>query len=192
MGATRSQNVVRPERCEAFRMTDPFLEAFVPQLLATIVGGVIGVFAVWLAFGWQRRASAQDGVDQAVEYLLRRIAEYVSDLDAYKRDIGLVNWSAGQRPQRYVPHAAGVSIAVELLRMRTKGKERKVADEVGKAWSLAAAATLDKRGTACGFLAGAISDWRLGASPSEIADGLETVRQLALKDDESEIGTVEN
>ncbi|WP_022891599.1 hypothetical protein [Agromyces subbeticus] len=173
-------------------MTDPFLEAFVPQLLATIVGGVIGVFAVWLAFGWQRRASAQDGVDQAVEYLLRRIAEYVSDLDAYKRDIGLVNWSAGQRPQRYVPHAAGVSIAVELLRMRTKGKERKVADEVGKAWSLAAAATLDKRGTACGFLAGAISDWRLGASPSEIADGLETVRQLALKDDESEIGTVEN
>lgn len=168
---------------------EEFLVAFIPQLLATIAGGGIGVFGVWLAFRWQQGASARDATDRAVENLLVRIADYVADLEAYRGDFEMVNWGAGGRPQRQMPHAAVVSIAVELVRMRTKGSELAIADEIGRAWSLIAGAGLDKRGTACAFLAEAITMWRSGATPEAVADRLETARQLSLKDDEVEISS---
>ncbi|MGI9821949.1 hypothetical protein [Agromyces sp. Marseille-Q5079] len=165
---------------------DPFLVAFLPQLFATLAGALIGVLAAWLAFTWQRRASNEDSVDRAVEDLLRRIGEYVADIDAYQKHIALVNWGAGQRPQRTAPHPASVTIAVELLRMKTKGKHRKVADEISKTWKAASSAELEKRTDSCGYLAAAITDWRLGASPAETADGMATARQLAVKNGELE------
>ena len=166
---------------------DQFLAAFIPQLLATIAGGAIGVFGVWLAFRWQQGASSGEAVDRAVENLLLRIGEYVADMDAYRRDFDMVNWAAGGRPQRQMPHAAVVSIAVELVRTRTKGAERAIANEIGNAWSLVAGADLDKRGTACAFLAESITLWRSGAPGAAVTDRLETARQLSLADGELEV-----
>lgn len=164
-----------------------FFDAFIPQLLATIVGGAIGVFAVWLAFRWQRNAAARDGVDRAVENLLQRIADHIAAVDAYNAEFNMTVWTAGSKLQRTYPHAASVSIACELLRMRTMGKERKVADDIGEAWNYVAHASSDTIGTAGGVLASAISKWRLGASRAEVSESLETARQLSLDAGEVEV-----
>ena len=89
-----------------------FLAAFIPQLLATLVAGGLGVLAVWFAFKLQQGAAARDALDRAAESLLQRIGDYVDRLDAYRRETRTVTWAAGDFPKRQMPHPAGVSIAI--------------------------------------------------------------------------------
>lgn len=165
-----------------------FLDSFIPQLLATLVGGTIGVFGVWWAFRLQRKAAARDGVEHAAENLLLRIAEYVGAIDAYMKEFGMMQWHVyGAKMQRTYPHAAPVSIAVELLRMRTNGEERAMADELGTTWSYVAHAPAKSAASAAGHMATAVSRWRLGEPRSEVNDSLETARQLSLEEGEVEV-----
>lgn len=165
-----------------------FLDSFIPQLLATLVGGAIGVFGVWWAFRLQRRAAARDGVEQAAENLLLRIADYVGAVDAYMKEFGMMQWHAGEKLHRTYPHAAPVTIAVEVLRMRTEGEERAIADGFGATWKSVARAPGDSAASAASHMASAISLWRLEAPRSEVDATLETARQLSLKEGDVEVG----
>ena len=157
-----------------------FLDSFIPQLLATLVGGAIGVFGVWWAFRLQRKAAARDGVEHAAENLLLRLAEYVGAVDAYMKEFGMTQWNVrGAKMQRTYPHAAPVSIAVELLRMRTVGEERALADAFGAAWDVVAHAHAESAASAASHIATAVSLWRLGSSVSEIENSLNFARKLS-------------
>lgn len=94
-----------------------FLDSFIPQLLATLVGAGVGIYGVRLAFRWQRTATEHDAVDRAVEQLLQRISERVEAVDAYNKEFRMTRWGQATKMQRTFPHAAPVSIACEFLRM---------------------------------------------------------------------------
>ncbi|OWP20310.1 hypothetical protein CBF90_02080 [Microbacterium sp. AISO3] len=165
-----------------------FLDSFVPQLLATLVGGAIGVFGVWLAFRLQRRAAARDDVDRAVETLLNRIADHVEAVQAYNAEFNMMRWGRDQKLARTFPHAAPVSIAVEVLRMRTSGGEREVADRLAATWRHVANSPASSRGSAAGHMATAITQWRLGEARTTLLGSLDTARQLSLG--ENKVDTV--
>lgn len=164
-----------------------FLDAFVPQLLATLAGGVIGVFGVWWAFHLQRRAHTRDDVDRAVETLLSRLSDHVQAVDAYYAEFQMMRWGTSDKLTRTFPHAAPVSIAIEVLRWRTIKDEREVADLLGDTWSHVAHSSGENRASAAGHMATAINRWRLGESRGAILSSLETARQLSLHDDEVEV-----
>ncbi|WP_336643795.1 hypothetical protein [Microbacterium sp. MMO-113] len=169
-----------------------FLDDFIPQLLATLIGGVIGVFGVWWAFRLQRRAAARDDVDRAVENLLIRISDHVEAVEAYNSEFNMMRWDGTDKLGRTFPHAAPVSIAVELLRIRTSDEDREIADLLGATWSHVAHSTRVNRASAAGHMATAITRWRLGEPRDAVADSLETARQLSLPDDEVEVTSDED
>jgi hypothetical protein len=157
-----------------------FFDSFIPQLLATLVGGAIGVFGVWWAFRLQRKAATRDGVEHAVENLLLRLAEYVGLVDAYTKEFDMMQWHVyGAKMQRTYPHAAPVSIAVELLRMRTVGQERAVADAFAATWNIVAHAPAQTAASAAGHMATAVSLWRLEAPEAEINNSLSFAAKLS-------------
>ncbi|MGW9159285.1 hypothetical protein [Microbacterium sp. NPDC055665] len=164
-----------------------FLAAFVPQLLATVVGGLLAVYAARLAFNWEQGAERQNDVERVAESLMQRIGDYVVAAEAYRREFALIDWRQGQKPQRTMPHPAGVSIEVEMLRVRTSGDDAEIADEIGRTWDAVAHAPLDNVATACGVLAGAIASWRRGVPRARVMDSLETARQLSLASGEFDV-----
>lgn len=143
------------------------------------MGGAIGVFGVWWAFRLQRRAAARDDVDRAVETLLNRISDHVEAAQAYTAEFNITRLGR-EKLVRTFPHAAPVSIAVDVLRMRTSGDEREVADQLADTWKHVARSSASARGIAAGHMATAITQWRLRERRATILDTLDLARQLSL------------
>ena len=161
---------------------DPFWVAFVPQLLASLAGAAVGVIGVLIGFALQNGTARRDAADAAAENVLQRISDFVEATD---------RWSAfGTRavitkfgdppagPPR--PTTYAVTIALEILAMRTRGQEHKDAVAFRRAWtSVMKGETASARMNASGYLAGAISSWRVGGSAEDLVTDLATVVRVA-------------
>ena len=151
---------------------EDFWASFVPQFLASLAGAVVGLVGVIIAFRLERGASRADSVDAAVERVLVELSTFVSKMATWR--------DAGDRPvasPRAYPFA--VSIALEILVMRTRKDSRKIAQEFARLWGdIAPAANLEAQETASGLLASAITAWRAGLGDAEVEERLERIREL--------------
>lgn len=156
-----------------------FWLSFIPQLLATLVGAGIGVLGVFVAFGLQRRASATDGVDRAVETLLLSLNELVRGIDEWERESNVVMWSNNDRPRIHHPHPGGVSVAIELLKLKSPARERMGAELISQAWDTIASTRGTRQKSACGIFAGAVLKWHEGKTQAEYSETLRVAQRIA-------------
>ena len=155
-----------------------FWSAFIPQLLATLVGSGAAVVAVYYGFRLQRTASSEDAIDAAVERLLVEIADFVTEVIAYRAEAR----TADQEWNPPKPPGHGVSVAIEILKIRTRDENRRMAGHFSAAWSdIVRTPYMKYRQEAAGHLAGAISDWRLGRAEPAVLRNLKLVSRIAEK-----------
>jgi hypothetical protein len=155
-----------------------FLESFVPQLLATLVGAGIGVVGIFIAFSLQRKASVADGLDRAVEHLLVCLADYAAALNAYAAQVQMTNWAIGSRPTSHPAHPGRVSIALSMLKLKAPDLKQETVGDFSKTWD--AIANGANREAATGIFADVVVEWHAGVSSHEIATRLERVARMAV------------
>ena len=165
------------------RTVTDFWTSFVPQLLAALVGAFAGVAGVLIGFRLQRRAARSDSVDDAVERLLIRLSEFAEESKIYANHHRFffavpLNSPPPAGPARPVGYA--VSIAFEILSMRTTGRERREANDISLIWSdiLHAPGAADAA-TAAGLLAGLVASWRRGTLEN-LSERAAMIRSLAV------------
>lgn len=134
------------------------------EAILSLFGAFAGVF---LAFALQRRAASKDAVDDAVERLLLSISEHAVSALAFPALVQQTKnmWTAGAVPPPGLvqPQGYGVSISFEILRLRTRGRERLAVEAISAAWGdIRNSKDWAAVSTASGLLAGVVADWRLG------------------------------
>jgi hypothetical protein len=159
-----------------------FWDVFVPQLLAALVGAFAGVAGVLIGFRLQRRAAASDSVDDAVERLLIQLSEFAEESQVYADHNRFVftraiNTPPPPGPARPVGYS--VSIAFEILAMRTSGGVRAVVNDISMIWAdILHAPSAADAASAAGVLAGLVSSWRMGTLDN-LAERSAMIRSLA-------------
>ena len=148
-----------------------FWSAFVPQLLATVVGAAIGIVGVVIAFRLERSAAIAEGFEMTIERLLERIDQLAADADAWQKSVNMTNWARGDRPTPH-PHVGRVSIAIEMVKLRATQRDRKPIQQISDAWDAIAQAHGEQLAQACGVLAGAVVKWRSCAPAAEFENAL--------------------
>lgn len=156
-----------------------FWSSFIPQLLATLVGAGVGVLGVFVAFSLQRRASSVDGLDRAVESLLLSLSEMVRAIHEYEREMNVTMWSRGDRPHIHYPHPGGVSIAVELLKLKCPARDSIVAERISETWDTVAQAKGAAQKDSCGVFAGAVAKWHGGKPQADVFRSLRNAQRIA-------------
>jgi len=164
-----------------------FWKTFVPQLLAGLVAAAVGVLGVLIGFALQRRSARSDSLDDAVERLLICLSEYADEMDLFVREYaGLFmrqSITEARPPGPRKPAGYSVSIAIEVVIVRARGQDRRMAMRIAEAWAEVRKSASSKRSTdAAGTLAVVITDWRTGNLRNE-ADRLQEVRAFALNPD---------
>lgn len=146
-----------------------FWGSFVAQLLATIVGALVGVIA---AYYLQRRSTRQDSLDRAVERVLLAIGDYSHRSAAAS--------FALQRGQHYEqPDRHAVSIANELLIISASGRDRRMAWKIAAGWdAIMRGQHTENIPAACSLLAGTIRRWREGDPEAQLIEALKTVERI--------------
>jgi hypothetical protein len=155
-----------------------FWSAFLPQLLATIVGAGIGVIGVVLAFRLERRAATTDGFELSVERLLQRIDELAADTDAWQKTSSMTNWARGDRPPPH-PHVGRVSIAIEMVKLRAAGDDVQSIQQISDAWDVITQSRGEQLAQGCGVLATAVVKWRAQAPAADFHNALRVARAAA-------------
>ncbi|WP_412168319.1 hypothetical protein ACLUS2_013755 [Curtobacterium flaccumfaciens pv. flaccumfaciens] len=162
-----------------------FWPAFVPQLLATVAGAGIGIAGVVLAFRLERHAASASGLEASVERLLQRVDELASAADAWQKTFNITNWARGDRPMSH-PHVGRVSIAIEMVKLRTTGQDAAAIQQISDAWDVLAEAHGEQLVHACGLLANAIIKWRSGGPAAEFNDALSVARTAAISEPDTD------
>ena len=155
-----------------------FFEAFIPQLLATLVGAGIGVAGIFIAFFLQKRASVADGLDRAVEHLLLCLADYAAALNAFAAQVQMTNWAIGSRPTSHPAHPGQVSVALSMLKLKAPEQSQNTVGDFSKTWDVIANGA--NKESATGIFADVIVDWRAGVSSDEITARLEKAARMAV------------
>jgi len=161
---------------------DTFWTTFLPQLVATVVGGLIGaaaaITAVERGFRLQRAAERDDRAHAAAAALMVELARYA---DAKEQTLAWGSFGAHRGdPPPPKPSRNAVSIAVETLVMSTQGEDREIARLVSNAWSSIRSAKGDVIG-GVGVLAGAVAAWRTGdRTGKSLRSHIHTAEELAI------------
>lgn len=141
-----------------------FWDAFLPQLLATLVGGgvtaAVSILAVRHAFQLEQDAKYDDRVTAAASVLITELAQY-AEATHNRRRWASFSMLPGAGPEPPSPSPNSVSAAIEALVIVTRGHERDDAKRISAAWQVIG---IDTRSgaDAARLLAGAIRDWRTG------------------------------
>jgi len=144
-----------------------FFNAFVPQLLATLVGAFAGVWGVRFGFQLQRKAAQADSVDNAVEGVLNRLTGFAEEATTFidyhqTYRVRMANSAVPPSPPRK-PVGFSVSIAFEILSIRTHGNEREEVKFMTDIWAdILHSPNHPEASNAAGTLAGLVSNWRKG------------------------------
>lgn len=159
-----------------------FLSSFLAQLLATVVGAGVGLAGVVGVFRAERRSAAGDAFEQAVERLLLRVDGLAAAADHWQK---IANRSLYREPGDFPPphpFPGGVSIALELVRLKAPSSEVAMIGRLSEAWDVIAQGTGGELSSACGVFANAIVSWRSGKSLAEIENVLSTARTTAISE----------
>jgi hypothetical protein len=106
-------------------------------------------------------------LDDASAQLIREFGNRVSAIADYKQQREFADEARrvtlGSQDMRvYEPSAYSLAIAMEIMVMRSRGKDAYVVDALSGALDALAGAHVDDEPTAIGILSGVVSDWRAG------------------------------
>lgn len=149
-------------------------------VLLSFVGSFVAVF---VAFALERRAARATARDDAIERLLARLSEYASEtLDFNSRvSYAMVAFKTGgsPTPPGGSPTGYAVSIAFQILLIRTPRGRRKAVESMLDAWGdIRNSENWKQCSAAAGVLAAIVADWRLKVDVDKFDQRLKRIPAL--------------
>lgn len=150
--------------------------SFIATVIATAIGGLIGLAGVWVGFLLQRRHQYREALNDCVAKVLDQIGAHASALRVVIQELEAIREYDRARVDylaRY-PEAAerlrepddlALSMTMEIAKMRARGEDQLVLIEALRALDEIRVAEVGLRLQLLGHLGGALADWRSGLRP---------------------------
>lgn len=166
--------------------------SFLATAAATAIGGLLGLFGVWVGFRLQRRDRYQESLNDCVAKVLDEIGSHAAVLRVVSREQDFVKEydranvpyldrfpDAAQR--LHEPDDLALSMTLEIAKMRARGADQAFLIDALRAHDeLRRVADIGLRLQLLGRLGAALADWRAELRPIEdIRRSLQKIVQMA-------------
>jgi hypothetical protein len=164
--------------------------SFATTLVATLIGGALGVFGVWLGFRWQSKHRYREVLDDCLVKVLEQIAAHATILHAVNRQddvkadyerAGVDYYERTGESPVYQPADFSMSITLDIAQMRARGEDQSILSDAIRAHDhIRTIRSIPDRLGKLGLLGGALSRWRSGIwSAQRVRDSLARISAMA-------------
>lgn len=164
--------------------------AFLSTVIATLIGGVLGVLGVWLSFRWQRKHRYREVLDDCIVKVLEQIALHATELRRLQRQREFVDYYERKNLDYFArtgeaaldePADFTMSITLDIAQMRARGEDQQIVTDAIRAHDQIRGMTdILERLQMLGVLGGALARWRSAIwTPQRARESLARVRAVA-------------
>ncbi|ROR75994.1 hypothetical protein SAMN06295974_3860 [Plantibacter flavus] len=166
--------------------------SFFATLIATGLGGALGVLGIWLGFRWQRRQQYTLTLDDAVVAILQHLPSQATEIKrAHNAKIDhFVNMASHTSPQEEPPEADHLTMMMllEVAQVRARRGDQEIMLDALRSYDQIRGSLDSKRQMqALGVLGGALSRWRSDIwTAEEVRASIGRAGQLAMDPNETD------